>query len=91
MGQFSYLCGFTVSILQSGTAGASGAVTAAGLSVGNVFTYQTGSQAINAAFNLTQTFTPCLAGGSLGSAISVSTTANLNAAAVDVNVWGYRE
>jgi hypothetical protein len=91
-GQFSFLCGFSASILENGTGNTtSGPVIVTGLSVGNTFTYQLATQGPNIAFLFTQTFTPCLAGGSVASAISVNTTANAQAAAVDVNAWGYRQ
>ncbi|HET8921271.1 MAG TPA: hypothetical protein VFN27_16550 [Xanthobacteraceae bacterium] len=82
----NFLCTLDVSELQTATAG-SFSVTVSGL-LGGTFTYQ-GSNAASAASTLSRTFTPCLVGSAVNTAIVVTAAANANGAAVDVNVSGY--
>jgi hypothetical protein len=82
----TYICGFVVSAI-GGTA-AVGPVTVAGL-IGSSMVFQLSSSA--AGVNLQQTFTPCIPASATNTAITITTTANGTATAVDVNSWGYRQ
>jgi hypothetical protein len=83
----TFICGFDVSAI-GGTA-AIGPIVVAGLSGGNSFTYQMSSTA--AGTTLSRTFTPCIAGNAINTAITVTTTADGTATAVDVNAWGFQQ
>jgi hypothetical protein len=84
--KLTYICGFAVSAVGGTTA--VGPITIAGL-VGSSMVYQLASSA-SGAF-LTQTFTPCIPGGAVNTAITTTTTADGTASAVDVNSWGYQK
>ena len=82
--QTTYICGFDVSSL-GGTA-TIGPIVIAGL-LGGSFTYQLASTATGITFG--RTFTPCIPSSAVNTNITVTTTADGTASAVDVNSWGY--
>lgn len=82
----TYICGFDVSAI-GGTA-AVGPITVAGL-VGSSMVYQFSSSASGA--TLTVPFTPCIPASATNTAITITTTADGSASAVDVNAWGYQQ
>jgi hypothetical protein len=84
-GKTTYICGFDVSAI-GGTA-AVGPVTVAG-TIGSSLVYQMSSLA--AGTTLSRTFTPCIPANAAATAITVTTTADGSASAVDVNSWGYQ-
>lgn len=84
-GRLTYICGFDVSAI-GGTA-AVGPVVIAGLNGGS-FTYQISATA--AGLTLSRTFSPCIPTGTMNTAITVTTTADGTATAVDVNAWGFQ-
>jgi hypothetical protein len=84
--KFTYICGFNVSAI-GGTA-AIGPVTVAGLT-GTSQVYQLTSTA--AGVQLQQSFTPCIPSSAVNTAITVTTTADGTATAVDVNSWGFQQ
>jgi hypothetical protein len=84
-GATTYICGFDVSAI-GGTA-AVGPVTVAGL-VGSSMVYQMSSTA--AGLTLSRTFTPCIPASAVNTAITITTTADGTATAVDVNSWGFQ-
>src|SRR5215469_3303557 len=88
-GVTTYICGFNVSAI-GGTATV-GPITVAGL-VGSSQVYQapvngTAPAPTVAAF----TFYPCIPASAPNTAITVTTTANGTATAVDVNSWGFQQ
>jgi hypothetical protein len=84
--KFTYICGFNVSAI-GGTA-AIGPVTVAGLT-GSSQVYQLTSTA--AGVQLSQSFAPCIPSSAVNTAITVTTTADGTATAVDVNSWGFQQ
>lgn len=82
----TYICGFNISAV--GGVAAIGPITVAGL-VGSSQVYQLNSAAIPV--NLTQNFNPCIPASAANTSITITTTANGTATAVDVNSWGYRQ
>ena len=82
----NYLCGFDVSAI-GGTATV-GPISLTGTAGGNTLTYQMASTAAGNLF--TRSFSPCLPASAPNTAISVATTADGTATAVDVNLVGYR-
>lgn len=82
----TYICGFNVSAI-GGTA-AVGPITIAGLVTASQV-YQGSSSA--AGVTLGQSFTPCISASAVNTAITITTTANGTATAVDVNSWGYQQ
>lgn len=83
----TYVCGFDVSYI-GGTAAVS-PITVAGL-VGSSMVYQlpvsaTGGQTFSRSFN------PCIPASAVNTAITVTTTADGTATAVDVNSWGFQQ
>lgn len=82
----TYICGVDVSVI-GGTA-AVGPIVIAGLTGGS-FTYQASSTAAGGVA-LTRTFTPCIPGATQNTAITITTTADGTATAVDVNAWGFQ-
>jgi hypothetical protein len=84
--KLTYICEFAVSAL-GGTA-AVGPVTIAGL-VGSSMVYYFASAAAGAQVN--QTFTPCIPGSAVNTAITTTTTADGTASNVSVNSWGYQK
>jgi hypothetical protein len=85
-GKTTFLCGFSVDAI-GGTA-AVGPITVAGL-VGSSMTFQLSSSATGAFRE--KSFAPCLAASAPNTAITISTTANGTATAVDVNSSGYQQ
>src|SRR5262245_14610630 len=84
-GKITWICGFNVSAI-GGTA-AVGPITVANLVTSNMV-YQLASAA-GGAF-LTATFTPCIPANAPNTAITITTTADGTATAVDVNSWGFQ-
>lgn len=84
----TYICGLAVSAI-GGTATV-GPITVAGL-VGSSQVYQV---PVNSATNATVlgpfNFNPCIPSSAINTAITVTTTADGTATAVDVNSWGYQ-
>lgn len=85
-GKTTYICGLDVSAI-GGTA-TIGPIVVAGLKGGS-FTYQLAATA--SGNTLSRTFTPCLPGSAANTAITVTTTADGTASAVDVNSFGYQQ
>ena len=87
--KFTYICGFNVQSI-GGTA-SSGPITIAGL-VGGSQVYQTDVNSATVGKTIASaTFTPCIPSSAINTAITVTTTANGTASAVDVNSWGYTQ
>ena len=84
-GQTTYICGFNVSAV-GGTA-AVGPITIANLVTSNMV-YQLTSSATGTSVGAT--FNPCIPANAVNTAITVTTTADGTATAVNVNSWGYR-
>lgn len=88
-GKTTYICGFNVQAI-GGTATV-GPITIAGL-VGASQVYQTDVNSATVGKTVAQaTFSPCIPASATNTAITVTTTANGTATAVDVNSWGYRQ
>lgn len=85
--KFTYICGFNVQAI-GGTA-AVGPITIAGIT-GSSQVYQGSSSAAGGTV-ASATFTPCIPSSASNTAITVTTTANGTATAVNVNSWGYRQ
>jgi hypothetical protein len=83
--QTTFLCGFDVSAI-GGTATV-GPITISGLVSNQTFTYQLSSTTTGA--TLSRTLNPCIPGRAVNTAITITTTANGTATAVDVNAWGF--
>lgn len=83
-GKTTYICGLHID--STGT-GALGPITLAGI-VGSSMVFQATAGANN---NPSQVFTPCLPASAANTAITLTTTANGSASAVDVNMWGYQQ
>lgn len=84
----TYLCDFDVSAL--GTASSIGPIIIAGL-LGGSKTYQMGTLATGTQQLLTKNFNPCLPSSAVNTAITITTTADATATAVDVNSSGYQQ
>lgn len=84
--RLNYICNVDVSVI-GGTA-AVGPIVIAGLTGGS-FTYQASATAAGG-LALSRTFTPCIPASGPNVAITVTTTADGTASAVDVNVSGFR-
>lgn len=84
-GKTTYICGFDVSAL-GGTA-AVGPITVAGL-IGSSMIYQFSSLA--AGNTLQKNFPVCVPASAQNTSITITTTADGTASAVDVNSWGYQ-
>ena len=85
-GHTTFLCGFNVSAV-GGTA-AVGPITIAGIPGSNMV-YQLASTASGASVG--NTFSPCIPATAANTAITITTTADGSASAVDVNAWGYQQ
>lgn len=85
-GRLSYLCGLDISAI-GGTA-TIGPITIATLSGGVTVTLQVASSA--GGTTISRTFQPCLPAAAINSAITVATTADGTATAVDVNLYGFQ-
>jgi hypothetical protein len=84
-GDTTYLCGLDVSA-AGGTATVS-PITVTGL-LGGTFTYQ----GVNAGgVPYTHAYWPCIPASAINTSISVTTTADGTATAVNVQVWGFRQ
>jgi hypothetical protein len=83
----TFICGFDVSAI-GGTA-AVGPVTVAGI-VGSSQIYQVTSTAVGVLFG-PMNFNPCIPASAPNTAITITTTADATATAVDVNSWGYQQ
>lgn len=83
----TYICGFDVSAL-GGTATV-GPIVVAGLVGATTFTYQFSSTAAGATLN--RAYTPCIPANAQNTTITVTTTADGSASAVDVNAWGFQQ
>lgn len=82
----TYICGFNVSAI-GGTA-AVGPITIAGL-ITSSMVYQMASTA--SGNTVGQTFTPCIPASAANTAITITTTADGTASAVNVNAWGFQQ
>jgi len=80
----TYICGFNVSSVGTG---AIGPITIAG-TLGSSLVYQRTTLATGDTFG--QTFTPCIPASAANTPITVTTTADASASAVDVNSWGFQ-
>lgn len=85
--KFTYICGFNVQAI-GGTA-AVGPITIAGLVTASQV-YQASSSAAGGTI-ASASFTPCIPSSAVNTAITVTTTADGTASAVDVNSWGYQQ
>lgn len=81
----AYICGFAIS--ATGGVATLGPITVAGL-IGSSMVFQLFSTATGA--NLSQQFNPCIPASAVSTNITITTTADGTASAVDVNSWGYR-
>lgn len=86
--KFTWLCDFDVSAL--GTASTIGPIVVAGL-LGGSKTYQMGTLAAGTQQFLNKNFSPCLQSSAVNTAITITTTADATATAVDVNSSGYQQ
>jgi hypothetical protein len=86
--KYTYICGFNVSAI--GGAAAISPVTVAGL-IGSSQVYQLPVSATAGQLLATQTFNPCIPSSAVNTAITVTTTADGTATAVDVNSWGFQQ
>ena len=87
-GVTTYICGFNVSAI-GGTATV-GPITVAGI-IGSSQVYQVPVNSAAGAIVATQAMYPCIPASSTNTAITVTTTANGTATAVDVNSWGFQQ
>jgi hypothetical protein len=85
-GKTTYICGFSVSAI-GGTA-AVGPITIANLVTASQV-YQLASSA--GGVTLTVPFQPCIPANAANTSITVTTTADGTASAVEVNSWGYQK
>lgn len=88
VGKTTYICGFHVDAI-GGTASI-GPVTVAGL-IGSSMVFQGSSSANGNQGIPLMTFTPCVPASATNTAITITTTADGSASAVDVNSWGYQQ
>lgn len=82
----TYICGFSIS--ATGGVATLGPIVIAGLVTASQ-TYQLFSTATGA--NLSVPFSPCIPASATNTAITITTTADATASAVDVNSWGYQQ
>jgi hypothetical protein len=80
----TYICGFDISAAGSATISP---ITIGGL-LGGTYTFQ-GLSAGGTPFN--RTYTPCIPASAVNTAITVNTTADATATAVDVQAWGFQQ
>ncbi len=83
----TFICGFNVQAV--GGVASVGPVTIAGL-VGSSQVYQTPVNSTTAGQVAGATFNPCIPASATNTAITITTTADGSATAVDVNSWGYQ-
>jgi hypothetical protein len=86
--KFTYLCDFDVTAL--GTAASVGPIVIAGLAGGSK-TYQMGTLATGTQQFLSKNWSPCLQSSAVNTAITITTTADGTATAVNVNSSGYQQ
>ena len=86
-GKTTWICGFDVEAI-GGTA-AVGPITVAGLK-GSSMVFQASSTAAGGSV-ARMTFTPCVPASAANTAITITTTADGTATAVDVNSWGFQQ
>ena len=88
-GKTTFICGFNVQAI-GGTATV-GPITVAGL-IGSSQVYQTDVNSATVGKTVAaQTFSPCIQASAQNTAITITTTANGTATAVDVNSWGFQQ
>ena len=88
-GKFTYVCGFHIDAI-GGTA-VVGPITLAGI-VGSSMVFQGSSSAGGNAAIPEQLFAPyCIPANAINTAITLTTTADGTATAVDVNLWGFQQ
>jgi hypothetical protein len=83
--KFTWLCDFDISAFGTG---AVGPITIAGL-LGGSKVYQYSAVSTGATFS--KNFAPCLQSSAVNTAITITTTADANTTAVDVNSSGYQQ
>ena len=86
-GKITYICGFSVS--AAGGTATIGPVTVANLITGNMV-YQ-GNSTATGVTPIVQQFNPCVPANAANTNITVTTTADGTATAVDVNSWGFQQ
>ncbi len=84
----TYICGFNVQSI--GGVATSGPIVIAGIITGSQ-TYQTGVNSTTAGQVASASFTPCIPSSAINTAITITTTANGTATAVNVNSWGFQQ
>ncbi len=82
----NYVCGWDVSAL--GTAGVIGPITVTNTQANNIIVQQGTTLAAGATVSLSREYNSCIPAVSLNQAISVATTADATATAVDVDIHG---
>lgn len=88
-GKTTFICGFNVQSI-GGTATV-GPITIAGL-IGSSQVYQTDVNSATVGKTVAaEKFSPCIPASAVNTAITITTTANGSASAVDVNSWGYQQ
>ena len=88
-GKTTYICGFNVQAI--GGTSTVGPITIAGL-IGSSQVYQTDVNSATVGKTVAQaSFNPCIPASAVNTAITVTTTADGTATAVDVNSWGYQQ
>jgi hypothetical protein len=87
-GKTTYICDFDVTAL--GTAASIGPITVAGL-LGGSKVYQMGTLATGVQQMLNKNFSPCIPASAANTAITITTTADGTATAVNVNSSGYQQ
>lgn len=88
VGKTTYVCGFSISAL--GTANSVGPITIAGLITASQV-YQASTLASGVEYSKTLNFNPCIPASATNTAITITTTANGTATAVNVNSWGFQQ
>lgn len=84
----TYICGFNVQSI--GGVATSGPITVAGLVTASQI-YQTGVNSTTAGQVASANFNPCIPASAINTAITITTTANGTATAVNVNSWGFQQ
>jgi hypothetical protein len=88
-GKVTYICGFNVQAI--GGTSTVGPITIAGLLTSSQV-YQTDVNSATVGKTVASAnFAPCIPASALNTAITITTTADATASAVDVNAWGYRQ
>lgn len=88
-GKTTFICGFNVQSI-GGTATV-GPITVAGL-IGSSQVYQTDVNSATVGKTVASaSFSPCIPASAVNTAITITTTANGSASAVNVNSWGYQQ